>query len=1351
MNTGDKLEAGEIRSTGRTSSPQTSDYDQTHYTPSYFHPEYLNLRTTNTDYHPIVAILDTGIDPGATGLRTCPDGIAKIVDIIDCTGADEMNLQRFETIETLDNDENDVIEKVFDREYDAGSNSDARNQLSDLINIQGQGGDMFRGIRSLRSFISNRKYAEFTRNQKKKIDQFYLRLYVIRILNQTFAIVDYDPESEPIVMREYSLHHEYGSISLNSNTGPDSNSPKLNFVFHIEPDTSYDDDTLKVSLVFDTGSHATHVAGIVGGSFEDPQMNGVNPHARFLSLKIGDSRLDGMETTDALLRALEILEKRKIKIANYSYGEPAAFKNGRFVAELERVIDSTGLNFVTSAGNSGPSITTIGAPASSTESVISVGAYTNSAHLQRLYNTFDNGYNQGNYHWSSRGPGINHSMGVDVLATGCALTSHPEWYHSDLRMCNGTSMAAPNCAGFLSLVLSNTFASEDEYPHPYWVKKYLEQTCEDLGLPSYSQGRGLIGQNFIPFEVLRALTSFNRIYDITVKTPIAADNSPTFFCLTDTKEDNGLTCPKCRASSKKGIVKAIDCEDTVTLSDMLETLRESETSPCSATLDSDHSYYVVSVRALGLERSFDCTCKDRIETGTDLKLDWDEPRTPIKIRASYHRDDRIENAHLDFVDDIIVHPGSKPLNVRIRDSNISFSTYIDLYQKIDLPEPSNESFDLLIGYVPINVFSYQEVSRGNNITLDPKILAPHYYDDQEIIKLKSDDTDGDSDRKSSKESSKHSESSDNDDAQDDDHESDHDSIEYVPRTVLRLNNIYRRYIVPKSSHIRLSISSNIDQRAFIKICQIYPNASYRDRSYVRAIDSNSLVRTITRSVVPNALTEVCIYSPWDTLTSENLSIKVTAIDQMTSIPKRIYEPGERVELHVNRIYDRLETSASIKDSLVVSDIGSRYYPQRCQIEKTDSIFDKDQYKMLLTYEINPHPKTRYYVNLCNRVYEGPVTQSATIRGYYRGKPIIRGNYVSVTSESPIDTVEIEMKDTDRSRLLTYANIVLNAVRKLESPIKKDLMIIRGFNLIELPRSDLQKIMDSSTVFDGDYLFGSISDADFFIESRKSVKVESDEESKSTPELDYEFFVRDYNLLIRLIAILLENTDPSSDKFRTIVYTSWMGRHLKELRTALAEMNMERALMSKPELILDYLYAEILGAENRQAAVNLINRAKASNSNRDGSTLKTIMQLLEASVEPMTLNIFDKCLKLIGDLESDIEFFRNRFIDTTLHRDQKVDDNCSYSDIYLIRRTFIDSINLSGSIDHVVIDRVRINREFRRLEYDTGICAIEEQILNVKTVDTSDNDMPIDKTMLKTSSDDDISIQISTTDVLADDE
>lgn len=475
------------------------------YVPKRYDESYNTLITKYASTNKvIVAILDTGVDPGSNGLTTCPDGSPKLIDIYDCTGSDDVNtLNRLKYIVLQDNIKLLLNSNKFGHVFEE----------NDLF---------YYGTRSLKTFVSDRFYAKFEKSQQKVIDDIILRVFTYtKIIEQDtkyYSLIETGISNQFWILDEYNLNQNYGSIDLGINT-------TLNFGLHVynqnvnQENSSNDENQLITSLIFSTGSHATHVAGIMGAYFQDNESaNGINPYVQFISLKISDSRFDGMETSHALCRALDIMIKYNCKIANYSFGEPVAQKDGldgKFISMLNEYVKKYNMLFITSAGNAGPTALSIGCPKMSTDNVIVVGAYTDHVLLEKMYFSPQNDFNKGVYQWSSRGPTFNSSMGVDLIASGCALSSYPPWFKSNMDMANGTSMSCPNAVGIISIILSK-YNNNEQYPKFYWFKKFIENTCSEIDhLECFSQGSGLIASKKITEDMYKFMEQKEYYYDVT--------------------------------------------------------------------------------------------------------------------------------------------------------------------------------------------------------------------------------------------------------------------------------------------------------------------------------------------------------------------------------------------------------------------------------------------------------------------------------------------------------------------------------------------------------------------------------------------------------------------------------------------------------------------------------------------------------------------------------------------------------------------------------------------------------------------------------------------------------------------
>lgn len=303
-----------------------------------------------------------------------------------------------------------------------------------------------------------------------------------------------------------------------------------------------------LEIVVTAGSHGTHVAGIVGANFPDrPEMNGVAPGCQIISIKIGDSRLGSMETGPGLLRALLHCARRKVDLINMSYGEPASRPStGAFVNLARELVEKHNIIFVSSAGNAGPALTTVGAPGGTVPGLIGVAATVTQSMMTADYSMRAK-VSDGQFTWSSRGPAADGSLGVCINACGGAIAPIPAWCLAQQQLMNGTSMSSPNACGGLACVLSGLKQAGASY-NPISVRRALERTATKVGyLDRFSSGYGhinvpgtfesVVKQQHLPAEqleiqaylpdpdrsseqlrglYLRDAASHNRVHDVTL-------------------------------------------------------------------------------------------------------------------------------------------------------------------------------------------------------------------------------------------------------------------------------------------------------------------------------------------------------------------------------------------------------------------------------------------------------------------------------------------------------------------------------------------------------------------------------------------------------------------------------------------------------------------------------------------------------------------------------------------------------------------------------------------------------------------------------------------------------------------
>ena len=463
----------------------------------------------------VVAVFDTGVDPGAPGLQTTPDGRPKIVDVVDGSGSGDIETTTVRELKDgsltgLTGRELTLPKewKSRDGKYRLGLAEAYRLFPRDLVG-------RLKSKRREQWDIQQRKHrAELEKALKdwdaahpkpdEKIfaerEDLEARLAGLKSLQGSYrdpgplydclvfhdgkhwqAAVDTDEDgdfTDEKLMTNFRTLRQYGTFAGEA---------QLNFATNI-----YQEGAL-LSLVVDCGAHGTHVAGIVAAHFPDqPELNGIAPGAQIVSVKIGDTRLGSSSTGTGTMRGLITVLQNKCDLINMSYGGAAPRPDvGRIYNEYSQIVNRHGVIFVSSAGNNGPALSSVGSPGGTTSALLGIGASVTPQMMLDQYGMRE-ARPEMQYTWSSRGPTLDGDLGVDLTAPGGAIAPVPNWLLRRTTQMNGTSMSSPSACGSIALLLSGLKAEQQNHT-PHRVRRALENTAVPLaGLTPLEQGRGMI-------------------------------------------------------------------------------------------------------------------------------------------------------------------------------------------------------------------------------------------------------------------------------------------------------------------------------------------------------------------------------------------------------------------------------------------------------------------------------------------------------------------------------------------------------------------------------------------------------------------------------------------------------------------------------------------------------------------------------------------------------------------------------------------------------------------------------------------------------------------------------------------
>lgn len=354
-------------------------------------------------------------------------------------------------------------------------------------------------------------------------------------------------------------------------------------------------------------AHGTHVSGIAAGhSLFGGAMDGQAPGAKIVSSRACSwgGGCTAVALTDGMV---DLVVNRGVDVVNMSIGGLPALNDGNNArARLyDTLVNDEGVQLVISAGNSGPGINTIGDPSVATDVISVASSITKETWLANYGAEVTSALTLHNY--SSRGPREDGGFKPNVMAPGSAISSVPTWQPGGpvpeagyslppgYAMFNGTSMASPQTAGGVALLLSAAKASGTAVT-PRQLRDSLYTSADFVkGVEAIGQGAGQVD---IPgaWDLLKTRPTSQ---DYTATAPVCTPISD-FLATPDRGTGVYNRCDAAHGGQVSGVKK--DYQVTVT-----------RTSGASGTV-------VHNVRLVGNDGTFSVPAKMSLQRGKAMPI-----------------------------------------------------------------------------------------------------------------------------------------------------------------------------------------------------------------------------------------------------------------------------------------------------------------------------------------------------------------------------------------------------------------------------------------------------------------------------------------------------------------------------------------------------------------------------------------------------------------------------------------------------------------------------------------------------------------------------------------------------------